>query len=206
MAIVTDPFQEETFRPAFGRTLAGALIATCSLSALSLLGTGRDQVVLILPWLALVGFAAWAMYWRPEVRVDAAGVHVVNVFRTVDVPWPAIDEVDTRWALTLVTSLGDVRAWAAPAPGRQVMRRAQPEDRRMGGARRGDVVRPSDLPQTESGAAAQIVRQRWLRLRKDGYLDDARVEFDRLPTRWHVGVIAGFAVLVALTIYGTWFA
>jgi phage baseplate assembly protein gpV len=206
MATVTDPFQEETFRPAFGRTLAGALIAICALSALSAVGTGREQLLLIWPWLGLVGFAAWAMYWRPEVRVDAAGVHVVNVFRTVDVPWPAIDEVDTRWALTLVTRLGDVRAWAAPAPGRQVMRRARPEDRRMGGTRRGDVVRPSDLPQTESGAAAQIVRQRWLRLRKDGHLDDARLEFDRLPTRWHVGVIVGFAVLVPLTIYGTWAA
>jgi phage baseplate assembly protein gpV len=206
MATVTDVFEEETFRPAFGRTLAGALIVICSLSALSVVGTGVDQVLLIWPWLGLIGFGAWAMYWRPEVKIDAGGVHVVNVFRTVDVPWPAIDEVDTKWALTLVTSLGDVRAWAAPAPGRQLLRRVQPGDHRMGGTRPGDTVRPSDLPQTESGAAAQIVRQRWLRLRKDGYLDRARVEFDRLPTQWHIGVIAGFAALTALTIYGTWFA
>jgi hypothetical protein len=65
-------------------------------------------------------------------------------------------------------------------------------------------VRPSDLPQTESGAAAMIVRQHWLSLRDAGHLDDHRfdgkIEFERLPVRWHLGVIAGFVVLIALVI------
>ena len=85
------------------------------------------------------------------------------------------------------------------------MRRARPEDRRVGGARPGDAVRPGDLPQTESGAAASIVRQQFERLRRGGYLDDARVEFDRMPVRWHRATIVVFAVLIALTAYGTWF-
>lgn len=204
MAAVTDRFRVETFRPAFGRGLAGALIALCALAAIGMIGAGTTMMWNVLPWLALVGFGGWAVYWRPEVRVDAAGVHVVNVFRTFDVPWPAIDEIETKWALTLVTRLGTVKAWAAPAPGRQVMRSSLPEDRRLSGAAEGDFARPSDLAHTESGAAALIVRQRWVALRRAGYLDDAKIEFERMPVRWHWEVVGGAAVLVTLVVYGTW--
>ena len=207
MAAVTDEFQEQSFRPAFGRAAAAAMIVVCASAALSVVGAGLDVVVSIWPWLALLGYAAWALYWRPEVRIDPAGVHVVNVFRTFDVPWPAIEQIETQWALTLVTRWGTVKAWAAPAPGRQAMRRAQPGDRRIGGARPGDTVRPSDLPNTESGAAAMIVRQRWVRLREAGHLDDdrfdGRIEFERMPTRWHLGTICGFVALIALVAVGT---
>ena len=203
MADVSDLFYEETFRPAFGRVLAGALIIICALAGLSVIGAGADAMWQVWPWLALVGFGAWALYWRPEVRVSAGGVQVVNVFRTFDVPWPAIDDIDTKWALTLVTSLGRVRAWAAPAPGRQVLRRSQPDDLRLGGAAKGDILRPSDLPQTESGAAALVVRQRWLRIREAGFLADPRVEQDRMPVHWHVETIVGFAVLTVAVVYGT---
>ncbi len=203
MANVSDVFYEETFRPAFGRVLAGALMIICALAGLSVIGAGADAVWQVWPWLALVAFGAWALYWRPLVEVNAAGVRVVNVFRTFDVPWPAITEIETKWALTLVTTLGTVRAWAAPAPGRQVLRRSQAEDLRLGGAGKGDMVRPSDLPQTESGAAALVVRQRWLRIREAGFLADPRVEHDRMPVRWHVETIAGFALLVVAVVYGT---
>ena len=203
MAAMSDVFYEETFRPAFGRVLASALIVVCTLAGLSVIGAGADAVWQVWPWLALIGFGAWALYWRPLVSVDPGGVRVVNVFRTFDVPWPAITEIETKWALTLVTTLGTVRAWAAPAPGRQVLRRSQAEDLRLGGAEKGDFRRPSDLPQTESGAAALVVRQRWLRMRDAGFLTDPRVEHERMPVRWHVGTIAGFAVLAGAVVYGT---
>lgn len=203
MANVSDLFYEETFRPAFGRVLAGALMTICALAGLSVVGAGADALWQVWPWLALVGFGAWALYWRPEVEVNAGGVRVVNVFRTLDVPWPAITDIETKWALTLVTTLGTVRAWAAPAPGRQVLRRSQAEDLRLGGAGKGDMVRPSDLPQTESGAAALVVRQRWLRIREAGFLADPRVEHDRMPVRWHLETIAGFALLTVAVVYGT---
>ncbi|MEZ5295691.1 MAG: hypothetical protein R2697_05290 [Ilumatobacteraceae bacterium] len=74
-------------------------------------------------------------------------------------------EIETKWALTLVTTLGRRSRGCTRASGRQVLRRSQAEDLRLGGAGSGDMVRPSDLPQTESGAAALVVRQRWLRIR-----------------------------------------
>ena len=70
-------------------------------------------------WL-LVGGACWAVFWRPARRSSTtAGCALVNVLRTIDVPWPAIQAIDTKWALTLITAYGQFTAWAAPAPGTQ---------------------------------------------------------------------------------------
>uniref|UniRef100_UPI00186B1032 PH domain-containing protein n=2 Tax=Georgenia thermotolerans TaxID=527326 RepID=UPI00186B1032 len=57
----------------------------------------------------------WAVFWRPCVEVGGDGVILANVLRTVEVPWGAIERVDTRWGLRLVTAHGAVTAWAAPA-------------------------------------------------------------------------------------------
>lgn len=192
--------EQETFRPTFGRLIAGTLIAGCAFAALSLITEGVKPVVRVWPWLALVGLVGWALYWRPKVVVNAGGVRVVNVFRTIDIPWPAIQEIETKWALTISTAFGNVRAWAAPAPGRQLMRRAEPADRKIGGYRGGDVVRTGDLLQSESGAAAQIIRQRLLHHRKAGHLDEAKLEFDHLPIHWHWGVLGGFAIIAPLAV------
>ena len=199
MSDVPSAPDEQVFRPSFSRALAAVVIGVCALIGLgSLASEGLAAVLTVCPWMALVAGATWALYWNPRVVVNDGGVDVVNPFRTVAVPWPAIDDIDTRWALTLVTTFGSIRAWAAPAPGRQVMRRHAPEDRRMGGVRRGESVRPSDLPATESGAAASLVRQRWLRLQQAGHLDDRRIEFDTAPGHWHVRTIAAGMALAVL--------
>ena len=198
---MTVNFQDETFRPTFSRGTAGAVIALCAISAVAVLLSGRTvDRVQIIPWLVFVAAMSWAMYWRPCVEVSAGEVKVVNVTRTYDIPWPAIEGIDTRWALTLETTYGRVRSWAAPAPGRQLLRRIDRGDLTIPGYRVGDVARPSDLSGTESGAAALIVRQRWQALREDGFLDDARLEFERMPVTWHWDVVIGLPLLLAVAV------
>ncbi|WP_217617392.1 PH domain-containing protein, partial [Cellulomonas sp. GbtcB1] len=68
-------------------------------------------VVLVVHW-------GWAAYWRPAVLVSPAGDELRNVTRTIELPWPTIQRVDTRYAHTLHTAYGDYAAWAAPAPSR----------------------------------------------------------------------------------------
>lgn len=163
-----------------------------------------------LPWLALVGGGAWALYWRPEVAVSDGGVRLVNVVRTIDVPWPALRGVETKWALTLDTVWGAYRSWAAPAPGRSALRRelrdqrsaARAIDRRVPTLPRNTMGRTGDLVYTESGAAAMLVHGRWTRLRDAGHLDGAVVEHDRPPIRWHWETLIAGAVLLAVGLVG----
>lgn len=198
---VTAAAQRHEFRPWFGQALT---VVMATISVVSLIGfalqNGLGTALRTLPFFVAVTGACWALFWRPRVIVDLSGVQLVNVTRTISLPWPSILAVDTKWSLTLITSYGRFTAWAAPAPGAAHVVRsdARREARRLPASTYGpDGIRPGDLPTSPSGGAAFIIRQRWEKLRDAGYLDDPRLEFDRPPVEWHRRVGLGAVVVVA---------
>ena len=189
----------QVFRPTFGRWLTIAIWAISAAAVVAAVIQGPEAGLRAAPWLALLSGAVWAAYWRPEVAVDPAGVHVVNVLRTIDLPWPAIQRIDTKWALTLYTAYGKFVAWAAPAPGG--MSGGRISRKAAGGLPNstfgpGDTIRPGDHPDSPSGAAAAVVRRQWEELRDLGHLDDPQLEFARPPIRLHLETIVGGAALL----------
>jgi len=191
-----------TYRPKATRILGGAIIAISVIGLIGLLiDDGLAGLLRYGWWVALAGVLAWALFWNPRVHVDDAGVRIVNVFRTITLPWPSIKEVDTKWSLTLVTAYGTFAAWAAPAPGRHASRNVTEQEIQHLPATSFDAtgsVGPGDNPNSSSGQAALAVRRRWEALQAAGHLDNPRLEFDRVPVRWHVGLIAAIAVLLVL--------
>lgn len=201
----------DRIKPAGGQVLAGATIALAAMAGAAITAEiGASALWKAWPWLVLVGGGAWALYWRPEVAVSDGGVRLVNVLHTVDVPWPALRGVETKWALTLDTVWGSYRAWAAPAPGRSAMKRelrdqrslARSIDRRVPTLPPNTMGRTGDLLYTESGAAAMLVHGRWSRLRDAGHLDGAVLEHDRPQLRWHWELLTAAAVLLAVGVLG----
>ena len=199
-----DEAVRQVFRPAFGRALFVVVAVICAVVVVALLIDEPAGALRAAPWLALVTGTCWALFWRPEVAVDDGGVQLVNPLRTVDLPWPAIHAVDTKWALTLDTAYGRFTGWAAPAPGIKEAVRATKQDASQlpDGAASQAGIRPGDLPSSQSGSAAINIRERWEQLRDAGHLDDPRLERDRAPIRWHVGTIAAGVVLVVLALAG----
>ncbi len=180
--------------------MLAAAIAVASLLA------GPTELAQNAPLAASIAMAGWAALWRPSVRVDDDAVELRNVTHTTRVPWDAVIEVDTKYALTIRTPRALYSAWAAPAPGRFSSRAALRRTRRKASAEDGDPLRPaplgertSDLPSTDSGDAALIVRERWRRL-----IDEDRIRIgdaDRVAaTRtWHIATIT-----VTLGLLTTW--
>ncbi|HET9647045.1 MAG TPA: PH domain-containing protein [Microlunatus sp.] len=189
------------YRSRFGRALAVFIWALTGLALVAMLTQGGvEGLVRDAAWALLPALLVWAMFWRPCVIVDDGGVELVNVFRTIRLPWPSIIEVDTRWALTLHTAYGRYAAWAAPASGWQRGRRLTEQDARAVPAETtvgGSSIRASDSPYSPSGEAAMHVRRHWQALQDAGHLDEPRLEFERPPIRWHVVSIAASAVLIA---------
>jgi len=188
----------EVLRPWWGRLLTAVItVISAAMVLFAGLRSGWQDAALVVPWAALVAGACWATFWRPCVEVSDAGIRVVNVTRTITVPWPALRAIDTKWALTLVTAYGRFAAWSAPAPGARgavrslATRREEPTVVGPTG-----VVSPGDLADSPSGSAAAAVRERWSALQAAGHLDDPRLEHGRAPVRWHVGTLAiGVALL-----------
>ncbi len=191
------------FRSRFGQVLTIAVVALALLAVILMAAQGAAVYVLRFGWLvALVAFGTWALFWAPSVSVSDGGVTVRNVLRTIELPWPSIGAVDTKYALTLVTTFGTYTAWAAPAPGRHATLSSKsdlahlPSSTFVNG-----TVRPGDDLRTDSGQAALIVRRRWEQLRDGGFLDNARLERERPVTHWHwitIGVLAALAIGVTV--------
>lgn len=196
--------QEYTYRPTFSRILAGATALICAIAlVVVLIQDSFSDVLGVLPWLLLVSGAAWAVFWQPAVQVGDGGVRLVNVTRTIDLPWPSIQRIDTKWALALVTAYGTFTAWSAPAPSRMSARRLSrqegkelPESTYVAK----DTIRPGDAPGSPSGDVALVVRRRWDELRDAGHLDNPVLETDRPQIRWHVVELAIGVLLLALGI------
>lgn len=102
-----------TYRQASGLVAAGVvMVLVVGFALVYLVGDRGAGLAPVLWCLAICCFVV-ALLVLPCVRVSAGGVHMRNVVRTYDLTWPAIDLVESRWALTLVTPEGRaVTSWA----------------------------------------------------------------------------------------------
>ncbi len=166
----------EVVRARSARALGATMVGVAASGVGSTLLAGTDAVTTYAAPLALFGLLGWAGFWRARVEVSDGGVRVVNTLRTLDVPWPALESVEGRYGLRLVTAYGPVQAWAAPAP--SGTQRA-----------RGD-----------QGTAAVLVQGRLAALREAGFLDGARLERPDLRRSWHPGTLAGVVVLALASV------
>ncbi|MGN6162870.1 MAG: PH domain-containing protein [Marmoricola sp.] len=194
--------QPITLRSRFGVALTVAVWLICLVSLVTL-GTdqGLGDALRYAPALLLVGYAAWMTFWAPSVTVDPSGVGVHNIVRTHRVTWPAIQRIDTKYALTLFTPNGKYTAWSAPAPSRFSMINAHNPDLHSlpdSSYGPGMSLGLGDLPKSDSGVAAYYVRTEWEALRDAGHLDLGVVEGTGVVTTWHRRQLIVVAVLVVL--------
>ena len=197
-------FQEVLYRPAFGRTLAVVTVVVCAFGVVALFwGDAASAIRYVWP-IILIAVVAWALFWRPSLRMQEHGVTVENVFRTYFIPWPSIQSIDTRYSLTIHTSRGSIPVWATPAPGRhRAFGLASKDFEGIGKTARGehDSLRPSDALSTPSGNLAQAIRGHWERLRDSGAFASGE-DPEALTVTWHYGTVVMIAVLIAATVIG----
>jgi hypothetical protein len=183
------------------RVLLGAFVAIGAWWAVDLALRGRTgEAVLLGLWFVAAVAAMACLFWRPAVLVDGEGVELRNVVRDVRVPWAALDDVTTRYALTLHAGGSSHQSWAGAAPGRGTGARRLPDARwNPGGANPGT---PSRDLRADSGATAFMVEQGWRSWRErqgGGGAGSRTVEPPSVEVTWRplLPAIAVVAALVA---------
>lgn len=92
-------------------------IAGLALLVPALLTSPRSWALISSVVLALV--LLWLFVVRPSVVIHAEGIRLVNPMRVVELTWPVITDVRSRWALELTAEGRRYTAWGVPAdPGR----------------------------------------------------------------------------------------
>ncbi|MBO3086462.1 PH domain-containing protein [Cellulomonas fengjieae] len=198
-----------TYRPRsrYASTIASwAVIA--GLTAAQGFEDGMTAVLRALPLAVALGLVAWLVFWHPRVDVTDHDVVLVNPLRTIRVPWAALINVETQYALALVTPGGRYRAWAAPGPGRHQVVTAGSDElvgmSRLARDSRGAVA-IGDLPSAPSGRVAALVRRRWEHLAENGQLTLGAADETPVETTWNRPALVVLAValvgvvVVALT-------
>jgi hypothetical protein len=186
------------------RTNHGIAIVGWAVSGVVAVSMALDSRLWALEGIPLLGaYAFWLAFWMPRVHVDDDGSILVNALRTVRVPWAALIQVETRYALTLRTPSRSYSATAAPAPGSFGTYSASRDVVTPRNSEKGiEHRRPSDLDSTDSGAAARLVLDRWdERAEARGY-ELGVAETTPVQVTWHTGRIAVLAVLVAASVVG----
>lgn len=186
------------FRPRGGVIIAAVAITLCAGALVSLFATdGVDGLVRWGGVLVAVAWMAWLAYIQPHVTVTDGFVEIRNLLRTHRVPWGDVDDVTSKYALTITTGSGrQIRAWAAPAPGaRRALSTRREEVNRTPGE--GPLRRTSDAEGTESGDATALVWNARERYRREGG--------PALPggtsTNWNVPSVAITAAVLAAAIW-----
>lgn len=168
----------QVFSSKFGRGVSALLWAVLSLSLVqTALESGFWSVVSVLPATLLIGFVAWLVFFNPRVEFSDDSILIINVLATHEIPFSAIQRVDTRWALEVFTQGKKYSAWGAVAPGRHTALFASkdqgehlPETSYLAG-----TVRPGDLINTDSGAAAAYLRRKLERVEYQGGAGTSRL-------------------------------
>jgi hypothetical protein len=210
------------FSSAYGRvlTLVTAVAAVAAVLAVAGDLPLRDVLTTALAG-TLVAVVVWATLGRPAVEVSDGEVVLVNVTRTVRIPWPLLDRAEARWSLEVHTTDGRRwTAWAAPrsSAAAGAMRSARGRGTDAGNrlrrtlwstpraaaaqARRGRDTERTRRPATAE-AARTAIEERHAALLAAGHLDGARrraVEAGLdVTVRWNVATIAGVLALAAAT-------
>jgi hypothetical protein len=187
------------FRPRSAPWLTGCvwLMAAAGLAVSA--GAGPAGLVQAVP-LVTLAYLAWWVAWYPAVVVAETEVTLRNPLATIKVPWNALVTVDTRYALALVTPRRKYTAWAAPAPGIFGVQRARADHvRGLPETTYGPAgsIRPGDLANSDSGAAAYQVRRRWSELLAAGTVEAGKADAIAVRVRPNWTPIAVGAVLLA---------
>ena len=139
--------------------LAGAVIQ-------SLVTANILDIIFTLAAVAVLGSFLYLVVHKPKLEIGDEGVVVTNPLRTFTISWGDVREIETKYVLTFYTAERKIPAWAAPAPGRYHHRSVHPNEVKGLIPNSTTLIRASDSPRTDSGAAYYIARLRWENFKK----------------------------------------
>lgn len=186
--------QESVLAPRFSRVMTILIGVICVLTEVSLVAYGHLDVLLRgTPAVALGAYGTYVLFWAPLVRVDPTGIAIVNPLRTVRVRWPAVQDIDTQWTLSIVTATGRIQAWASPA---------QSPWASLGRFRRDALGRPSLGKEQPVRAGTGPTSIQGLVTRQWESYRGGQTAVDDVRTTWHRATTVALGVLAILTIAG----
>ena len=149
----------EKFRPTSALVMGWVLIAFfAGFIAQSVFYSGIRELIItcIVSGLAILG--AYMSFIKPYVVIFDEGIKIVNPTKEITASWDRVDEIETKYSMSILVDGETIYAWAAPAPSRRHSKGMHKSDFTPRGS--DHPVRIGDSPRSDSGACAYIARLR----------------------------------------------
>jgi hypothetical protein len=112
--------------------------------------------------------ASYLLFLKPYVLIFDEGIKIVNPTKEITASWDLVEEIETKYSMSIIVDGQTFYAWAAPAPSRGHSRRLHKTDLLPGA----DAPRRlGDSPRSDSGACAYIAK-----LRRNEFVSETRSE------------------------------
>lgn len=158
--------KHETFRPKGNAAWAAVAFTLDALFLIQIVwfpSEGNNFVNMAI--VALVAVITYLLWVKPKLVLRADDLVIVNPLKTVVVKYSEITDLQTKWTLTVFHTTGKVNVWVAPANGKsrwiaESTFRWRNSRVPLTGEISGDVAPISQSTRSDSGLAAELIRQR----------------------------------------------
>src|SRR5699024_12073580 len=91
------------FKTAFSKYFPAVFAGVVLLASIVIVADDVRELNRSVPFLLAAALLVWIVFGYPRVEVSDGGITLVNVVRTVHVPWPCFTGADARWHLRIDT-------------------------------------------------------------------------------------------------------
>ena len=157
----------QIFRPKSGYIFAGmALWIVATMLFLQIIDYGFNFGLIIASiWGALICSICFQIFIHPKLVFFDEGVEIVNPFTHYLIGWQDVEQIDTRYTMSIKTSgesvgIKKIYAFAAPAPGRYHSRSIHQSELRGLNIQGAGSIQSGQSPRSHSGVASAIANQK----------------------------------------------
>jgi hypothetical protein len=136
---------------------------------------------------------AYLLFLKPYVLLFDEGIKIVNPTKEILATWDLVEEIETKYSMSIQIRGENHFAWAAPAPSGRHSRRMHKSDLLPGAD---DPRRVGDSLKSDSGICAYMAKTR-----KKNFVPSAASEFEIISDNRGLFAIAALLLLSAATAF-----
>ena len=134
-------------------------------------------------------FGSYLLFLKPYVLLFDEGIKIVNPTKEITATWDLVEEIETKYSMSIHVNDGTYYAWAAPAPSGRHSRRMNKSDPFPGAD---SARRVGDSLQSDSGVCAYMAN-----LRRKKFTGVGASEFKVISDNTSLYILAALILLGA---------
>jgi hypothetical protein len=148
------------------------------------------EIILTLGICGAGAFGSYLLFLKPYVLLFDEGIKIVNPTKEITATWDLVEEIETKYSMSVEINGKAYFAWAAPAPSGRHSRRMNNTDLLPGA---NDLRRVGDSLKSDSGVCSYMAK-----IRKKNFVDTGASEVEIISDNRDLYIMAALVLIGAI--------